>query len=279
MKPVVFGDLTISWPESYDDLCFEDRAEITKLTTGLLAFTGQDTVLIWRSVLRVICRRSFTSAGKFRRWWAGLQLSFEQWEELKSFTAWAGLKPETRPFEAFEHGGVRYLVVADRFSGVSAAEWVEGIMDFMALGTEQEGSETMDILISNFCRPARENLFSYRASDKWNGDAREVYNRQKALERAVDLADLDVGIKIQVVWWLEVLMQNFFGEFEHLFSGGGTEEPPRYPDGRGYLMLLKNVAKQGFLGDFDRVANTDVTTVFALLLDEVYDSEKVKNNN
>lgn len=279
MKPVIFGEKTISWPESYKDLCFVDKMEISKLTTGLLTFTNHNTALIWKAIFKVICQGSFTNARKFRKWWDNLKVSIEQFEELKNFTTWAAVKPETRPFDSFEHKGVRYIVVEDRFLNVSAAEWVEGIMDFLALASEEgEGSGTTDILISNFCRPVRADLQIFRQSDNWNGDTREVYNRQKAMERAGQLSDLDVGVKIQIIWWLETLMRNFFAEYEDLFTGSGSDEPPRYPDGRGYLMLLKNVAKQGYLGDFDRVTNTDISTVFALLLDEVYDNEKLSSN-
>lgn len=281
MKKVQIDKVEFEWPESYQELDFSTRVEVAKLATGLTAFSGADSVLVWREIFRQICMATWRNRQRsFRKWWWRLQVSYEQFEELRQLTIWVNEKPQGQPFDYFDYMGERYYVLPERFENVSAAEWVECIMDFIALGSGEDSSTSLDILISNFCRPQREDLQDFKRSDKWNGDIREVYNRQKALERAKLLRNLDSGIKIQLLWWYEAQITSFFEEFEDLFKGGGGE--PRYPDGRGYLVLLKNVAKQAYMGNFEAVCNTEVITVFAMLTDEVYDAqemeERLKNN-
>jgi len=271
MKSVQLGEITINWPQGYRDLSFDDRLMVAKLATGLSAVkAGPRSVLVWREIFCVFCRSAFDKGRAFRKWWNRLQLSFDQYEELRGLTAWVTEKPIDQPFESFIHNGVKYVVVGERFRNVSAAEWTEGIMDFIGLNG---GGETLDTLIANFCRPEREDLPLWRKSEKYNGDAREPYNRQRVEEQAKDLADLDAGVKIQFLWWYEHLINEFFEEFEPLFRGA-SGEGPRYPDGRGYLMLLKNVAEKGHLGNFEAVTSTDVMLVYAILLDDLYNAEE-----
>ena len=275
MKIVQIDRIDFAWPDGWADLCFETKVQVAKLSTGLSSFKGTDEVLVWREIFRIIMMTGWIEGKRaWKRWWSSLSLSFEQFEELKKITDWVAEKPNGKPFDHFDYAGERYYVLPERFQNVSSAEWVEGIMDFIALGSEND-DKSLDLLIANFQRPERADLETFRGSEKWNGDVREVYNRQRALERAEHLQGLDAGIKIQLLWWYEAQITAFFEEFEDLFRGGDGEA--RYPDGRGYLMLLKNVAKQAYMGNFETVCATDVITVFAMLTDEVYDAQETED--
>ena len=64
----------------------------------------------------------------------------------------------------------------------------------------------------------------------------------------------------------------FLREYGELFGTGSKDV--RYDDGRGWLMLLKNVAKQGHFGDFDKVCGQPAHLLFATLLDDLLDQQE-----
>ena len=274
MKDLYIEDKKFNWPEGWADFDHKVKIQIAKFSTGLLSFHGAEKLIIYREIIRIILENAWQKDyGKFRKWWNGLKISIEQFESLKADLEWVAEKPTERPFEHFEHKGVKYYILPERFENVSCAEWVESIIDFMELSSGEAVENTVMLLISNFSRPERADLKEFKASESWNGDVREVYNRQKAIERAAVLSDLDPGIVIQLLWWYESQISQFFEEFSDLFTGGNGS--PRYSDGRGYLMLLKNVAKAGYVGNFDQVCNAPVLNVFGMLLDEKYDSDEL----
>ena len=71
-------------------------------------------------------------------------------------------------------------------------------------------------------------------------------------------------------------MLDFLRNYDRIFGGSATEEP-RYPDGRGWIMLLKNVAKESHFGDFDRVCRQPAHLVWAAMLDDVLNAEELQN--
>lgn len=274
MKDLYIEDKKFDWPEDWADLDQKVKIQIAKYSTGLLSFHGAEKLIIYREIIRIILENTWQKDyGKFRKWWKELKISIEQFESLKTDLEWISEKPVEKPFEYFEHKGVKYYILPERFENVSCAEWVESIIDFMELSSSDAIGNSVMLLISNFCRPKRIDLQAFRESEHWNGDVREVYNRQKAIERAAVLSDLDSGIVIQLLWWYEAQISLFFEEFRDVFTGASGA--PRYSDGRGYLMLLKNVAKAGYVGNFDQVCNAPVLNVFGMLLDEKYDADEL----
>lgn len=209
--------------------------------------------------------------------WAAWTLDAPQWEAVQARFAWIWEPPTSRPFESFVHEGETYFVFDENFSDTRALDLTMALMDYLAFAhpTEPDVS-AYERILATLCRPARGDLERFRLSDDWDGDLREPYNELRAADRALKLTSLPGPIKLALFEYFERSANEFLENYERLFGGGGGEEP-RYPDGRGWLMLLKNVAKEGHFGDFDRVGRQPAHLVYAALLDDVLTQEETAN--
>ena len=279
---VAFDKVVLDLPESYEGLKFREKLEVVKLVVKRTGDYVSDA-LIFVEILKVLFRIGYKKASRripFIAFWKLLKISPEQLYELQVALSWVLEKP-IESLDSFVFHDVEYLVVQERFKYTSAAEFTEGLMDFIELGSSSGVSSDdlppltpqvgggLERLIANFCRPERKDITEFRASNECNGDVREPYNRERAVERSADFEKLDPGIKILFLWHYDGLINAFFDEYEELFAGGGEK---RYEDGRGYLMVLKNAAKAHYMGDFAAVQNEDINVVYSLLLDDHYDS-------
>ncbi|MCP1384433.1 hypothetical protein [Runella salmonicolor] len=208
--------------------------------------------------------------------WKKLVLSFQQWLTFKEMLTWV-FEDELKgqPFDYFDFEGVRYLLPEDEFANTSALEVAVGNMLFteFAHPTEPDLS-ALDLLVATFCRPQRDDLYTFFQSADWNGDNREPYNQARANERAKTFAALDIGIKVSFLTYFEKMNRAFLDEFSELF--GKSESEPRYQDGMGWMMMLKNTAKQGIFGNFEQTCNQPARTVWAFMLDDVLDQKAIE---
>ena len=278
---VLIGDTELQLPGCYED-CEDDlKLKLVRLQAVFAnPFTDSRIGLyaIWIEVIRLLCEDALKmSEWRFKKWWDELSLDAYQLECLIEVLEWVKDRPEGRPIDSFEFEGVRYYLPEERFKYTSAAEWTEGLLDFMELGKQEENrEERLDMLVANFCRPKRQDLEDWQKSDAYTGDDRVLYNRARAEVLAKDFARLDGTVKVLFLWWYEELINGFFEEYEDLFTHKGEKKEPRYADGRGFVMVLKNVAKGHYLGDFEKVQNTDVNVVYSLILDDFYDNKELE---
>lgn len=269
MKVEIDG-LRLELADSYADLNAAEQLDLVKLVVRRTGETVPD-IFVFIEILEVLVKAGYAKKFRkmpFRKFWRKLKLSPEQLRFLELGFEWVYERPTTA-FTHFDFENERFYVVKERFEHTSAAEFTEGLMDFIDLSKGDEGA--LNRLIANFCRPERADLADFMASDKWNGDNREKYNRQRAVDRSKSFDKLDAGVKVWFLWHYDALINAFFDEYEELFSGGGEK---RYEDGRGYLMVLKNAAKNHYLGSFEAVQEVDVNVVYSLLLDDYYDSKE-----
>jgi len=211
------------------------------------------------------------------REWQRWRLDAHQWATLQAGFAWIWEPPTTRPFESFVHEGDTYHVFDEDFSDTKALDLTMALMEYMAFAQPTVPDlSAYGRILATLCRPARVDLEHFRRSDDWDGDVREPYNELRAVDRARKLVSLPEPIKLALFDYFERSAHQFLLHYERLFGGSSTEEP-RYPDGRGWLMLLKNVAKDGHFGDFDRVGRQPAHLVYAALLDDVLTNDEITN--
>jgi hypothetical protein len=211
------------------------------------------------------------------REWSRWALDAHQWASVQQLFAWIWEPPTSRPFESFIHEGETYFVFDEGFADTRALELTMALMDYMAFAhpTEPDPS-AYERILATLCRPQRADLERFLLSEEWDGDVREPYNELRAADRVRKLTSLPPPVKLALFDYFERSANEFLLNYERLFGGSPTEEP-RYPDGRGWLMLLKNVARDGHFGDFDRVGRQPAHLVYAALLDDVLTQEEINN--
>lgn len=208
--------------------------------------------------------------------WARWRITHYQWEVLQAEFAWVFSPPTGKPFESFEHQKVRYLLPDENFANCTALEVCMAFMEYTAFVQPEEPDTTaLDRLIATLCRPVRVDLDAFRRSPDWNDDLREPYNEARTEKRALALATLPLEWKIALLTYFEQSSNVFLRQYSLMFGG---DAEPRYGDGRGWLMLLKNIAKEGHFGPFDSVCKQPVHLVFAAALDDTITAEEIRQN-
>lgn len=211
--------------------------------------------------------------------WATLKLAHWQWGQLRQQSAWLFKTTPTGrpPMNTFVHKGINYHLPADEFTDTTAVELSYANMAYLAFANpEDPDPDALDRLIATLCRPRRADWRKFQRSKDWNGDVREAFNETRMTERAKALNGLDMTLKLVVLDYFERMNNAFLSEYGELF---GPDKQPRYGDGRGWVMLLKNVAKEGHFGDFDKVCQTPAHLLFASMLDDLLDNQEAEERN
>ncbi len=207
--------------------------------------------------------------------WHDLVLAPWQWGQLRNQCAWLfDTSPTGKPpLDVFVHKGINYHLPADNFANATAIEIAYANMTYLAFAHPDSPDQlALDQLVAILCRPRRVDLKKFQHSKEWNGDIRAEFTEQRMNEAATAFADLDVQIKLVVLDYFERMNNEFLTQYGELFGQNGRAEV-RYGDGRGWIMLLKNVAKEGHFGDFDKVCQQPAHLFFATLLDDMLDAQ------
>lgn len=237
----------------------------------LIPFSRIPAQLVTDDIRRLACQLWLRVHSKT---WARWRVSLLQWESLQAEFAWIFTPPTGRPFRYFEHQGTRYLLPEENFGNCTALEVCMAFMEYASFAHPEEPDATaLDRLMTTLCRPIRKDLKAYKLSADWNDDPREPYNEARALQRAQGLASLPLEWKVAVLTYFEQTANAFLRQYGQMFGG---DAEPRYGDGRGWLMLLKNIAKEGHFGNFDTVCRQPVHLVFAAALDDTLTAEAIR---
>lgn len=207
--------------------------------------------------------------------WALWVMNAAEWQMLKEQILWVFTAPVERPFPSFEHDGLTYILPEESFADTTAMELSMAFIAFTDFADPEEPDpEALNRLISTLCRPARRDVEVFRGSPDWNGDDREPFNEARMMKRAESIASLSLPMKIVILSYFEQQSKLFLEQYEGLFGG---DSQPRYADGRGWLMLLKNIAKEGHFGDFDQVGKQYAHLVYASALDDSITAEEIRD--
>ncbi|WP_019986280.1 hypothetical protein [Rudanella lutea] len=216
--------------------------------------------------------------------WQRLELAHWQWGQLRQVFNWLfTTRPEGKPpIDVLNHRGGNYFLPEAYYMNTTAAELAVANMAYIEFAQPidehspddvKAKHEALDRLVATLCRPRRADWRAFKASREWNGDIREPFRETSMLERAKMLSTLPLADKLLVLDYFERSNNEFLDEYGELF---GSDGQPRYGDGRGWLMLLKNVAKQGHFGDFDKVCQQPAHLLFAALLDDMLDQQQAQ---
>lgn len=271
MKTIEFGPKKYQVAETWSELTPEQYRQLI-MCPRLVANGSYETIDNQAAACRVWL-------GVSPKAWADLTLSNWQWGQLRQQFNWLFTTTPTGkpPLGTFLAGGVNYHLPADDFADTSAVELSFANMAYLAFASPDEPDPSaLDRLVATLCRPRRADWRKHQQSPVWNGDVREVFNEARMVEHAKRLASLDLSIKLIVLDYFERMNNAFLAEYGELF---GTDRQPRYGDGRGWVMLLKNVAKKGYLGDFDKVCATPAHLLFATMLDDLLDDQDAQDQN
>lgn len=205
--------------------------------------------------------------------WRKTVLAPFQWGALVKQFEWVfTTRPTGQPVRSFHHEGINYHLPADDFADTDAIDLAYANMAYLEFSRPDETDLTaLDRLIATLCRPLRTDWRAFQQSPGWDGDRREPFNEQLMLERARSLATLTLNAKILILDYFERMNDAFLAEYGEIFGGTGE---PRYGDGRGWIMLLKNVARQGTFGTFEQVCHTPANLLFASVLDDVLQQQE-----
>lgn len=264
MKAIELGENAVYFvPEGYAEA--SEKQRLVFAMASIVPVERRDRIF-WEYLVK-------NGLGCSERFWKKLRLSVEQWFGLcKQFEWIFGVKCEVRPCESFCIDGVTYFLPAPGLDDTDALDFSVAAVWFMEMAEAEDNVTALHKLMAVLCRPRRGDLVSFQASDKWDGDIREVYNEQRAGERAKIFEKADVGLKVAFLQWWEFEFKNFVQAYEGLFGKG--KEEPRYADGRGWLMVLKHVAAKAYLGKLDDVHGKNVHDVWSYMLDDVMDSKE-----
>lgn len=207
--------------------------------------------------------------------WAAWTMSALEWEMIKTNIVWVFSPPSDRPFASFTHNKVTYLLPEPEFADTSAIELSMAMIAYTDFAHPQEPDPTgINRLIATICRPVRKDLSVFKESEDWTGDEREVFNEARMMMRAGELDSMELFEKVVILTYFEQQLKAFLEQYEMLFGG---ESEPRYGDARGWIMLLKNIAKEGHFGNFDQVSRQNVHLVYAAALDDVITAEEIRD--
>ncbi|GAB3767837.1 hypothetical protein GCM10028818_01310 [Spirosoma horti] len=268
MKTIQFGPKTYKGAENWSELTKEQYIQLI-MCPRLKADGSYETLENEAAACRVWL-------GMSPKVWAELVLSNWQWGQLRQQFSWLFTTvPQGKPpIDTFFHKGANYHLPAMDFADTTAIELSYANMAYVAFANpEQPEPEALDRLIAILCRPRRDDLRKFQKSRDWNGDVREPFSEPRMIEHAKALNSLDMSMKLVILDYFERSNNGFLENYGELFGG---KREPRYGDGRGWVMLLKNVAKEGHFGDFDKVCSTPAHLLFASLLDDMLDSQEAQ---
>ncbi len=179
---------------------------------------------------------------------------------------------EQKPFEYFTYKKVKYYLPSENFADTSSIEYAMSLILFSSFG--RQNNKAIYELISTICRPERKGLQQFRNSTNWTGDAREEYNTILAQERAKQFSvDLPFGIVVAIKEYFSNMLDKFIKKYEFLFDEA-DDMKPLFRNGEGCVALLEDVAEANIYGNFEKVCNTNIDTVYLYLRHKKIKAEK-----
>jgi len=121
-------------------------------------------------------------------------------------------------------------------------------------------------LIAVLYRPKRSNYDHKRNPD---GDHREKFNPNLIEQRAKKIARWPASVKKAIEQWYDGCRNQMIEQNPKVFEGGSGEESLH-----GMWSVMRNVAKAGHFGDFDKIAEQYVGTIMMELNEVVVEAER-----
>ncbi|UOQ96602.1 hypothetical protein MUN81_15305 [Hymenobacter sp. 5317J-9] len=236
-------------------------AELTGPQLLLAApYLAQDSVAHRLAVLRAWCPA--LREKDVRR------LTPDQLWDMCTLVGWAWQQQmSTDVVKEFAHRGRRYQLPEPVLKDGVAIEYAMAKVYFQQFAHPRAPKlSALDALVATLCRPARADLATVRQRPEWDGQTRERYNAKLAEERALELADAPLGVKIVVLHHFLAAQRFVHRAYRDLFKPeevpeGPKPAAPKHSDGTEMLELLADVAERGTYGTYEQVAHTSLHTI------------------
>jgi hypothetical protein len=266
MIEIKYGERVLSRPECWEECSPEDFERLALCQLGGDAAKERPemwdyAVAAWLGVLEE---------------WDKWRLTVQEWILLKKQVEWVFTPTAIKPFNGFLVVDEVWLLPEAAFGNCKAIELAMGFVHYVSYvkpGDSAQSADSderelaLDRLICTFCRPRRPDLADWREGPNWDGDEREVYNESRINDRLAKLKKIQTTRKMAFLAFFEVNLREFFEDYAPIFGAGGGKA--RYENGMGMIMMLKDVAKQGHFGDFERVCMQPLHLVWTATMDDV----------
>lgn len=255
MKRIWIEDVEYQVPQAWEE-CTPDQISNGMMLSLFIQDTEEKTKLAhyWVGLLKVMLPD--VPDELFYR------LSGEQVYELRPLIRWT-LKERIskKPFDFFEHEGIKYYLPSENFSDTSCIEMAMASIYYLAY-TRQEKTDFLAVLqiIATLCRPQRRDLHPFKLSRDWNGDVREEFNT--ILIQARSFKTVPIGTITAVLQYYEYMQEQFTQRYKDDYARDENDGPVLFPNGDGILALLEEVAESGTHGTFRDICTTNAHTIF-----------------
>lgn len=190
------------------------------------------------------------------------RLSGQQVYELRPMIQWAVKERITKkPFDYFEHKGIKYYLPSENFSDTSCIEMAMASIYYLAYTRQEKRDlDAVLLIIATLCRPQRRDINQFKLSRDWNGDVREEFNT--ILIEARSFKTVPIGTIMAVLQYYEHMQDKFSQRYKDDYAPDDSDSPALFPNGDGILALLEEVAESGTHGTFRDVCSTNAHTIF-----------------
>ncbi len=197
------------------------------------------------------------------------RLTPEQLWDVATLVGWAwGQELDTSGITEFSHRGTTYVLPEPHLLDAETIEYAIGLIHFHQFAHPQRPQPAaLDQLVATLCRPLRADLKKVQRDPLWDGLRRERYNAKLAENRAAELADAPLGVKIVVLHHFLAAQRFIHRNYRELFKkvevppGPAAARPARGSDGTELLELIAALAERGLYGTYEQTAHTSLHTV------------------
>lgn len=206
------------------------------------------------------------------------KLTPEQIYALLNLVYWFWITPtQSFLFKSFRHRGRTYLTPDANFSNLTFGEFVVANGYFQRFTNKNRPDlKALDFLTATICRPERKDLDT--DDTDWDGDYREKYNSKICEQRANELSDLPVGIKIAAANYWVAGMKYIHKNFKKLWEDSDDSQPV-LDNGLGWVNTMFSVAEEGTFGKMKEVEYENLMKILFYLTKKKKDFDASKEAN
>jgi hypothetical protein len=154
----------------------------------------------------------------------------------------------------------------EEIRNVKMAEFTFSEIAFLAWKKSKD-PKYLDDLVAILYRPGRKKYDHRKNSD---GDHREPFNPNLSPYNAKQIAKWPMDVKLSIATFYMGCREKKIIDNERVFSGSGEGDESLY----GLWSVMRNVAKAGHFGDFDKVQDQYIDTILMELNEVIVEAEK-----
>lgn len=187
-------------------------------------------------------------------------------------------RQDAKPFNSFWNDGTEYILPAENYDDTSALELSLVNIFYQAYANKNNPQPKMLFaVLGAICRPRRSDIELFKSNPAtWTGDEREVFNSKLADERALIFEKCPYGLMVAIFQYWEKMNVDFIKRNDDLFNE--SDEAPLFQNGEGWISMLEDIAKEGVLGDFDKVCLAPAANVFMYMRHNQKKIEKMERD-